>query len=166
VVPESRPGPPSLPRPQLLRHRDAPAAMLRSPLCQSGMSQGQSRSSVHGRPRRRVYALPIEPSRTVTARTRSRRRVYALPIEPSRTVTARTRSRHLSVAILSDHVCHDDDDHRSRLSVRAGPRPCLLTGDPRDDFQTRDQRRRGTGHLGDRRRRSVPGRELMFDPGR
>lgn len=33
------------------------------------MSQGQSRSSAHAQPRRRGYALPIEPSRTVAART-------------------------------------------------------------------------------------------------
>jgi hypothetical protein len=43
--------------------------MLRSPLCQSGMSQGQSRSSVHGQPRRRGYALPVKPSRIGAART-------------------------------------------------------------------------------------------------
>ena len=34
-------------RPQLLRHRDPPPAMLRSPLCQPGVGQGQSRSSAH-----------------------------------------------------------------------------------------------------------------------
>jgi hypothetical protein len=52
-------------RQQLLRHGNPPAAMLRSPLRQPGMSQGQSRSSTHGQPRRRGYALLIDPSRTV-----------------------------------------------------------------------------------------------------
>jgi len=58
-------------RSQLLRHGDPSAAMLRSPLRQPGMGQGQSRSSAHGQPRRRGYALPIDPSRTGAARTRS-----------------------------------------------------------------------------------------------
>jgi hypothetical protein len=57
-------------RPQLLRHGDPPAAVLRSPLRQPGMSKGQSRSSAHAQPRRRGYAMPIQPSRTVAARTR------------------------------------------------------------------------------------------------
>jgi hypothetical protein len=44
--------------------------MLRSPLGQPGMSQGQSRSSTHAQPRRRGYAPPIKPSRIGAARTR------------------------------------------------------------------------------------------------